>query len=116
MENQVRFNSRRSDNNLDCLEWYFLIINRDKREISRITTSICSFFAPIFEERKSYSGVLENRMGYQFLNFDSQVNPGSGWRTCIFRRLVKDHDLYRREKDSDGLEKYISEIDKKVKI
>ena len=112
---QVRFNSERSENNPQCLEWVFLIINHNNREISRITTSIYNLFAPIISEGKSYSGKLKNEF-YRLINFDSERRLDSGWKSRIFKRVVKDNNLYNGESDSDGLEKYISEIDKKIKF
>lgn len=114
MENQVRFNSKRSKENPTCMNWYFLIINRDKREIGRIETSIQNLFFPIIEEGKSYSGVYSKSRFYKLINFDSEKKPDSCWRSQIFHRVLKDNDLYRREKDPDGLEKYISELDEKI--
>jgi hypothetical protein len=112
MENQVRYNSRRSGNNPQCLEWFFLIINRDKREISRITLSTYELFAPIVEEYKNDKGNFKHGLMYQLLNFDSEKRLDSDWRTKIFRRVIKDRDLYRRTNDDDALEKYISSLDK----
>jgi hypothetical protein len=116
VENQVRFNQLRSDNNHSCNQWFFLIINRDYREISRIENSINNLFAPIIEEYKSYEGKLYNPMKYKLLNFDSEKLLDSSWKSKIFCRIFRDNNLYLREKNADGLEKYISEIDKKIKI
>jgi hypothetical protein len=105
---------RRSKNNPQCLEWYFLIINKDKREIPRITTAINNLFAPIVEEYRSYEGIYPASTFYNFTNFDSAINLDSGWKPKIFRRILRDNNLYHRKEDPDGLEKYISEIDSKI--
>ncbi len=114
MENQVRFNMRRSENNPTCLEWFFLVLNKDKREIPRIKTGVYNLFRPIIEEYKSYEGVLENKWRYDLIHFDSEAGIDSGWKSKIFQKMLKDNELYSRVKDQDGLEKYISELDKKL--
>lgn len=107
MENQVRYNFRRSDENLDALEWFFVIINKDEREISRIETNIYRMFSPIIYERRGSEGVLGDTK-YRFINFDSELRLDLLWKQGIFKRVLKDNNLYQR-KEIDGLVNYIEE-------
>jgi hypothetical protein len=108
MENQVRYNFRRSEENLDALEWFFVIINKDERELSRIKTNIYRMFSPIIYERRGSEGVLKDDTRYRLINFDSELRLDSLWKQGIFKRILKDNNLYLR-KDIDGLVNYIEE-------
>jgi len=108
--NQVRYNSKRSENNPSCIEWYFLIINKDKREISRIHKNICNLFAPIVEEYSIPENISRKNLNLKLIHFDSELKTESDWKSRIFKRIIKDNNLYNRRENPDGLENYISEI------
>lgn len=107
IERQVRYNSRRSARNPQCEEWFFLIIN-DQREIPSIESAIHRTFAPLMEEKWTYEGKYgTDGLKYKLINFDSERNPDSGWKSKIFKRVLKDRNLYQRISDSDAMEKYL---------
>ncbi len=114
MENQVRFNSRRSKDYRGCLNWYFLILNKSEEEILRIGRQIYGLFAPIINENISYKGQLQNKVYYNLINFESAIRPDFS-KAKIFKKLYKDNNLYRREEDVDGLANYVADIDLKIK-
>lgn len=113
LNNQVRYNSISSEHYPEFLNWFFLIINKDFREISRIKNSIFNIFAPIISGNQTYKGELREGFHYELMNFYSQRKPPFGWKTKVFRRFLKDNKLYYRT-NIDGLENYISEIDYKI--
>jgi len=108
--NQVKYNSRRSENNPNCMEWYFLIINTDERELSRIHKNICNLFAPLVEEYSVPENISQKDINLKLMNFDSELKPNNDWKSKIFKRVIKDNNLYRRQ-NPNGLENYISEIE-----
>jgi len=108
METHVRYNLRRSQRDTKSMEYWFLIIG-DNRDIVDISRSIINIFGPIFNEQTTYRGAYK-KMGlrYKLLNFDSRRRPDSGWTSKIFKRVVRDSDLYTR-KNPAGLEIYVSD-------
>lgn len=109
ISNQVRYNSTSSQDYSRCLNWFFLIINNDDREISRIKNSIFNLFAPIIEGTQNYEGKFPKGFKYNLFNFYSQKRPEQGWKKKIYKKLLKDNNLYRR-KNIDGLENYVSDM------
>jgi len=111
-ERHVRYNSRRSERNPHCMEWFFLIIN-DRREMPSIIKTIYGLFAPIVEEGRTYEGHFKSgSLKYKLINFDSENNLDIGWKSKIYKRVIKDRDLYNRLNDPDALEKYICSLGK----
>lgn len=108
METQVRFNSRRSKRYPQRLEWYFLLINKN-REIEEISTRIYNLFAPIAEEYQKLEGILKEDLRFKFLHFESERRPDFSQFRGIFKKLIKDVSLYERE-DSAGLTRYIHSL------
>jgi len=106
---QVKYNSKRSVNNPECMEWFFLIINQN-REISDIEDKINYLFAPIDEESLPIMGVVKNNrkvnLRYRLINFESRKKVERFELKRIFRRMIKDVKLYHRE-DPDGLANYL---------
>ena len=71
MNRQVRYNNLRSKQNLECDEWFFLIINQN-REISEIRQKIYGLFSPILEEYSTIEGnVPETGLRYILIDFES---------------------------------------------
>jgi hypothetical protein len=110
IDRQVRYNSRRAEKNSETMEWFFLILNEDKREISDITSRIYDLFAPIENEGIINEGYAKKAgLTYKFINFESRKKfEKDQIRTVYHGRLLLDRKLYRRE-NQNGLEKYIEE-------
>jgi len=109
MDRQVRYNSRRSFDNPECMEWFFLIINQN-REISDIEERIHYLFSPIEEESLPIMGIVKNsRLRYKLIRFESRIKVEKyELRRKIYRRLILDRKLYNRE-ELDGLQNFIIE-------
>jgi hypothetical protein len=108
METHVRYNSRISERDTKAMEFWFLIIG-DNRDIKDISRSIVNVLGPIFNPQPSYQGVYKGTgLRYKLLNFDSRRRPDTGWTSRIFKRIVRDSDLYTR-KNPSGLEIYVSD-------
>ncbi len=108
METHVRYNFRVSERDPKSMEYWFLIIG-DSRDIKDIHRSIASVFGPIFNPQPSYQGVYKGTgLRYKLLNFDSRRKPDSGWSSRVFKKVVRDSDLYTR-KNSSGLEIYVAD-------
>jgi len=107
-ERQVRYNYRRSKSNLECLEWWFLIINQN-REIEEVKQRVYSLFAPIEEESPSVRGVVtKTGLRYELLNFESKKRVRKEELRRLYRRVILDTKLYNR-KDPDGLANFLAE-------
>jgi len=89
------------------IEWYFAIINSDKREIEAILNKIFQRLAPI-EEYEDRRGVV-NDMAYKLVYFISSKGLGYNGFSGIYRGEIKaDKRLYRRTRTGlDGLEEYV---------
>lgn len=93
MENEVVYNSRKSKNNPLCLNWSFLIINRNNKKISEITTSVYNLFSPIIKKYPEDDGDLKKGLKYKLINFDSEKILYSGWKSNVFWRTIRDKEL-----------------------
>lgn len=104
-EKHVRYNCRKSESNPERLEWWFLIINQN-REIEEIQQRIYNFLAMI-EEEKSFGGVVKGTgLRYKLINFESKKKAEWNQLSKIYKKVIKDTDLYDREKQ-DGLENFL---------
>lgn len=111
-ERQLKYNSTRSENNLECMKWFFLIINQN-REIGGISDKIYKLFAPIEEEGITYEGTIKKTgLRWKLISFDSRKKvESSELRKVYDGRILSDRKLYDRN-EIDGLEKYIiNELD-----
>ncbi len=107
-ERQVRYNYRKSKDNLDCNEWWFLVVNQN-REIEEIQNRIFNLFAPIVEGPNFIEGkVSGERLRYKLVNFESSKRVDDYKIREIYKRVVRDNKLYSRDKRS-GLEIYLDE-------
>lgn len=105
MENQVRYNCRRAESDIENLEWWFLIINDDGREVQRVQTEIFKLLAMVDEESPFISG-RSHGLNYRLLNFESRKRAELDEILGIYKKMIKDPNLYRRE-DAKLLETYV---------
>jgi len=114
---QVRYHFFRSQENPQRMESFFLIIN-ENREINRIRTRISELFGPIPEEYKgdtednSKGGIEGSIKGsgglrYKLINIELGRRIESGDLTKVFKRMVKDTNLYRRKENPLALTDYV---------
>lgn len=111
VEPQVRYSCRRSRLSPEGREYFFLIVAHN-REIPIITDSIYNMLAMTYNHRTGYEGGIEGTGGlrYTLINFDSRKRLEDGWEHKIFKRVIKDRDLYRRSRDKNALEIYIADL------
>ena len=108
-ERQVRFNSRRSVINPECMEWWFLIVN-DLKETSDIATRIYELFAPIEEEGVNLSGRVNADLRYRLINFESRKKVEKKDIKKVYHgRFLLDRKLYPG-RESERLENYIESV------
>ena len=107
-ERQVRYNYRKSNNLLDCNEWWFLIVNQN-REIEEIQNKIFNLFAPIKEGPIFINGISSgNDLRYSLINFESSNRVEDYKIKEIYKKVFRDNKLYNRDK-KNGLEIYLDE-------
>jgi len=105
---QVRYNVIRSRNNVENLEWFFLIINQS-REIKQIENRIYNLLAMINNESKSVEEIVKRTgLRWKLINFETNKKIEKSEFIKIYKRILKDEKIYRRE-DINGLENYIIE-------
>ena len=107
-DREVLYNFRRSKQNLNCNNWWFLIKNQN-REIEEIQRKIYTLFSPIVNEFPSLEGVVKNSaLRYKLLNFESYINVPSYRIRQIYKKVARDSKLYDR-KSKDGLRNFLAE-------
>ena len=106
IKSQVFYNFRRSTDNLECMKWWFLIVNKN-REIADIENRIYSLFAPIEEESLSFEGTIPHSgLRYRLISFDSRKKVEKHELGKIHKRTKRDNSLYDR-RAINGLEDYV---------
>lgn len=106
MQSQVKYNYRRSESNPECLQWWFLIINKN-REIKEIQQRIYDLFIPITEEEFSPEcAIKKTGLRYKLIIFESKTKIENYKLKKIHKTIRRDTGLYAR-KNSGRLEKYI---------
>jgi hypothetical protein len=107
-ERQVRYNYRKSNNLLDCNEWWFLVVNQN-REIEEIQNKIFSLFAPIKEGPSFIEGISHgDNLRYKLINFESSNRIEEHKIKEIYKKVIKDNKLYSRDR-KNGLEIFLDE-------
>jgi len=107
-DRQIRYNYRKSNNLLDCNEWWFLIVNQN-REIEEIQNKVFNLFAPIKEGPNFINGISHgNDLRYRLINFESSNKVEDYKIREIYKKVIRDNKLYNRNK-IDGLEIYLDE-------
>ena len=105
IERQVRFNSFRSRENPQRVDWYFLVIN-DNSGIKEALTRIAGSFSNLTEEYTGLEGTIKNtRLRYKLVHFESDRGPKNLHR--VYHDMRRDSKLYERQTDSAGLLKYV---------
>ncbi len=105
IERQVRYNSFRSQRNRQRIEWYFLIIN-DNSGIKEALTRIGATFSNLPEEYTGLEGTVHRtKLRYKLVHFESDRRATDLYK--VYRKMVRDSELYDRQKDGAGLLKYI---------
>ncbi len=108
---QVRYNIRRSEVDERMNTWYFLVVN-DKRSREEIKRRIFSLFAPIQNEehlQTKYQGRAGNGLRFELLVFDSSKRVELEDIRGIYKRIIQDRHLYRRQ-EPHGLEGYLDQM------
>ncbi|MEK6833295.1 MAG: hypothetical protein AABY32_04555 [Nanoarchaeota archaeon] len=105
---QVRYNYRKSNNLLDCNEWWFLVVNQN-REIEEIQSKIFNLFAPIKEGPTFIKGTSHgDDLRYRLINFESSNKVEDYKIKEIYKKVIRDSKLYNRDREN-GLEIYLDE-------
>lgn len=106
-ERQVRYNSTRSRQNPEKMEWFFCIVNQN-REIIDISNRIYDLLAPIEDEGKTIEGVVTGTgLRYKLLNFETRTRIEPNDFNRIYSRMILDRKLNNR-KNPDGLADYLT--------
>jgi len=107
-DRQVRYNSKRSKDNPECMEWFFLIINQN-REIFDIENRIHNLFAPIEEDYLGFEGIVKGTgLRYKLIRILSRkkIEKSDLYNIYPNGRVLLDRKLYPRE-EFGGLENYL---------
>ena len=98
----------------ELVNYYFVIINRDSKEIGKITNRLYEKFNPIIETSQRNGNVKDLQYRILLIKVNKVLEPGELSKVYGGKNIKKDERIYSRCKDSlDGLENYvISEINK----
>jgi hypothetical protein len=114
-ERHVRWNWEKSPDNLDFARYHFVVVDDKDRKgkIRKIIDSISS------EISSSYSFIpirsVEGKVGgtefrYLFETYDTYYSPNLLNMNVLFKKNVRDKDLYERTKKNTSIENYIADL------
>jgi hypothetical protein len=109
----ARWNWERSPDNLDAVRYHFIIVDDKDRKgkmrniIDSIRSKITSNYS--FDRVRSVEGkVAETEFRYLFESYDALYSPTLLNMNRLFKRNVRDKDLYERKKGN--IEDYVANL------
>ena len=111
----IRWNWQRSPDSAEMVRCHFIVVDDKNREekIEKILDSALnkSIIHCMFNEIRSVEGkVRGSEFRYLFKTYDTSYTPKYLNPKAIFPLVIKDKELYERQKDFEGICKYVAKL------
>lgn len=114
-ERHVRWNWEKSPADPDFVRYHFVIVDDKDRKgkirkiIDSISSEISSTYSFIFI--RSVEGKVEGTdFRYLFESYDTYYSPNLLNMNVLFKKNIRDKDLYERTKKNTSIENYVADL------
>ncbi|MDP2673252.1 MAG: hypothetical protein Q8O84_05560 [Nanoarchaeota archaeon] len=111
----IRWNWQKSPDSEEMIRCHFIVVDDKNRngKMEKILDGALnkSIIQCMFDEIRSVEGKVEgSKFKYLFKTYDTAYTPAYLNPKTIFPFVIRDKELYERQKDFEGIVKYVAKI------
>lgn len=111
----IRWNWQKSPDSAEMIRCHFIVVDdkNRKEKIEKILDSALnkSIIHCMFNEIRSIEGKVKgSKFKYLFKTYDTEYTPEYVNPKSLFPFVIKDKELYERQKDFEGICKYVAKF------